>query len=244
MKNLTRTLKSSLLREFSVGDRKGVYSLTQKLMAYNSNKIAGRTLTSEQTAMLFDTGTVFSENERAVYKAKDIEEMTGHFKMFNEVLKSLDKPLDSNMIKRFHYQLKIGVFEDYANGYPVGEYKNRANQVSDIETELPQNIHARMEALILKYNSGKKQLADIAGFHAEYERIHPFQDGNGRTGRAIILKQCLDSDIMPVIITDNDKAVYYSALHKAQTENELKPLLDFFEREQAMYYEKIKNFIV
>ncbi len=226
MKNLTRTLKSSILREFSAGDRKGVYSLTQKLMAYNSNKIEGSTLTSEQTAMLFDTGTVFSENERTVYKAKDIEEMTGHFKMFNEVLKSLDKPLD------------------YANGYPVGEYKNRANQVSDIETELPQNIHARMEALILKYNSGKKQLADIAEFHAEYERIHPFQDGNGRTGRAIILKQCLDSDIMPVIITDNDKAVYYSALHKAQIENELKPLLDFFEREQAMYYEKIKKFIV
>ncbi len=244
MKNLTRTLKSSILREFSAGDRKGVYSLTQKLMAYNSNKIEGSTLTSEQTAMLFDTGTVFSENERTVYKAKDIEEMTGHFKMFNEVLKSLDKPLDSDMIKRFHYQLKIGVFEDYANGYPVGEYKNRANQVSDIETELPQNIHARMEALILKYNSGKKQLADIAEFHAEYERIHPFQDGNGRTGRAIILKQCLDSDIMPVIITDNDKAVYYSALHKAQIENELKPLLDFFEREQAMYYEKIKKFIV
>ena len=97
MKNLTRTLKSSILREFSAGDRKGVYSLTQKLMAYNSNKIEGSTLTSEQTAMLFDTGTVFSENERTVYKAKDIEEMTGHFKMFNEVLKSLDKPLDSDM---------------------------------------------------------------------------------------------------------------------------------------------------
>ena len=170
------------MEEFNRQDRKGVYGFTQKNMAYNSNRIEGSTLTSEQTASLFDTGTIVS-GEGFVYRAKDVEEMTGHFKMFNEVLKNLDKPLSVDMVKSFHYQLKSGVFEDYANGYPIGEFKNRANQVSDIVTELPQNIPARMDNLIHQYNISNQELIDIVKFHTEYEHIHPFQDGNGRIGR-------------------------------------------------------------
>ena len=212
-------------------------------MAYNSNKIEGSTLTSEQTASLFDTGTIFSDGDFA-YRAKDIEEMNGHFKMFIEVLKNLDIPLSSEMIKLFHFQLKTGVFEDYANGYPVGEYKNRANQVSDIVTELPENIPERIEELIKKYNSSKQEMKDIAVFHAEYEHIHPFQDGNGRTGRAIIFKQCLDSNIVPVIITNDDKMKYYHALHMAQVENRYEELINFFMAEQDKYLENVKRYIV
>ncbi len=243
MNLFVKKLKEQLLEEFQRGDRKGVYGYTQKIMAYNSNKIEGSTLTSEQTASLFDTGTI-NGTEDFVFRAKDIEEMTGHFKMFNQVLKSLDKPLTSDMIKSFHYQLKSGVFEDYANGYPVGEFKSRANQVSDIVTELPQNIPSRIEKLINDYNCGNKELIDIVKFHTEYEQIHPFQDGNGRTGRAIILKQCLDGDIVPVIISDSEKTVYYHALHLAQTEKNYEKLLNFFIEEQGKYYRNIKCFIV
>ncbi len=235
-------LKKQLITEFERKDKKGVYALTQKSMAYNSNKIEGSTLTSEQTASLFDTGTIVSE-DNSVYRAKDIEEMTGHFKMFNEVIKSLEQPLSSDMIKKFHYQLKIGVFEDYANGYPIGEFKNRANQVSDITTELPQNIPGRIDELVSSYNCGNKELVDIVRFHAEYEHIHPFQDGNGRTGRAIIFKQCLDSNILPVVIFDTDKIRYYHALHAAQIEKDYEKLLSFFEDQQSKYFEKIKPFV-
>lgn len=237
-----KLLKSQLLAEFKRQDRKGIYAFTQKSMAYNSNKIEGSTLTSEQTASLFDTGTMVTDGE-FVLRAKDVEEMTGHFKMFNEILKNLDKPLSADMIKLFHYQLKAGVFEDHANGYPVGEYKNRANQVPDIVTELPQNIPNRIDALIEVYNSGERKLIDIAKFHAEYEHIHPFQDGNGRTGRAVILKQCLDSNIIPVIIADDVKIQYYHALHSAQTDGNFDALLKLFKEQQKRYYEQVKAYL-
>lgn len=238
MDDFVKQLKKQMLDEFRRQDRRGVYGFTQKIMAYNSNRIEGSTLTSEQTASLFDTGTIVTDGE-FVYRTKDVEEMTGHFKMFNEVLKSLDKPLTAEMIKSFHFQLKTGVFEDYVNGYPVGEFKNRANAVGNIVTELPQNVPSRVDKLIGEYNAGEKQLGDIARFHFEYERIHPFQDGNGRTGRAIILKQCLDSGIIPAMIRDEDKARYYHALQAANEES----LTDFLKEEQSKYYEQIRAFV-
>ena len=103
MEQFVQQLKTQMVNEFAKQDRKGVYAFTQKCMAYNSNKIEGSTLTSEQTASLFDTGTVISDGD-FVFRAKDIEEMNGHFKMFNEVLKNLDKPLTPEMIKAFHCQ--------------------------------------------------------------------------------------------------------------------------------------------
>lgn len=242
MKEFVTKLKAQLISEFQVNDRKGVYSYTQKAMAYNSNKLEGSTFTSEQTASLFDTGTVVAE-DGFVLRAKDVEEMNGHFKLFNEIVKSLGAPLSPDLIKRFHYQLKAGVFQDYANGYPVGEYKNRANQVSDIVTELPENIPARIESLVSRYNSGNKDLAAIAEFHAEYEKIHPFQDGNGRTGRAIIVKQCLDSSLIPAIVYDDDKELYCHALHKAQVDNECAGLVKLLEKGQNRYYEAVRRFV-
>ena len=241
--NFVLILKKQLKKEFSVHDRKGVYAYTQKIMAYNSNRIEGSTLTSEQTASLFDTGSLVGDSNE-IYRAKDIEEMTGHFKMFNEVIKSLDKPLTIEMIKSFHFQLKAGVFEDYANGYPVGEFKKYKNHVSDIETELPENIPDKIAELIHKYEKSDKTLKDIVVFHAEYEHIHPFQDGNGRTGRAIMLKQCLDANIIPIIIRDDEKLLYYRALHQAQTENMYDKLLVFSENEQEKYYQNVKDYIL
>lgn len=235
-------IKENLLEDFEINNRKGLYSVTQKMMAYNSNRIEGSTLTSEQTASLFDTGTIVS-NGIEVYYAKDIEEMNGHFKMFNEMLKRINEPLSAELIKAYHYQLKNGVFEDVANGYPIGEYKNRVNRVSDIHTIKPSEVAEAIECLIDKYNHSDKMMEDIAVFHAEYELIHPFQDGNGRTGRMIILKQCLDSNLIPIIIKDDDKQLYYHALHKAQVEKEYDELIAFFEESQKKYIDEISDFI-
>jgi Fic family protein len=97
-REISRLIKENILRDFQIGERKGLYSLTQKMMAYNSNRIEGSTLTSEQTATLFDTGMI-AANGVEVYRAKDIEEMQGHFKMFNQMLKYIDEPLSENLIK-------------------------------------------------------------------------------------------------------------------------------------------------
>lgn len=241
-KEISNCIKNMLLEDFHSNNRKGLYSVTQKLMAYNSNKIEGSTLTSEQTASLFDTGTIIS-NGIEVYRAKDIEEMNGHFKMFNQMLKTINEPLSLSLIKAYHYQLKNGVFEDMANGYPVGEFKNRANAVSDIKTTHPLDVATKMEELLEWFENSEKHLLDIAIFHAEYEQIHPFQDGNGRTGRIILFKQCLDSNFIPVIVKDDDKLLYYRALHLAQTEKDYTQLLDFFEKSKQKYLFHIEDFL-
>ena len=214
--SFTTRLTQRLQIEQKKNDHGGVYAFAQRTLAYHSNRIEGSTLTEKQTASLFDTGTLTSED--ALIRAKDGEEMTGHFLMFNEMLKTYQEPLSHELIKRYHYKLKSGVFEDIANGYPIGEYKNRRNIVSDITTALPEDVHARMTTLLDEYNAADKHdLHGLAKFHADYEAIHPFQDGNGRTGRLILFKECLKNDIIPFVVNDSRKAEYYHALNTAQT---------------------------
>ncbi|MBQ7433646.1 MAG: Fic family protein [Lachnospiraceae bacterium] len=236
-------LKEAFRLEWKANDRKGIYAKTQKMMAYNSNKIEGSTLTSEQTASLFDTGTLYSDGT-VVYRAKDIEEMTGHFSMFNYMIQTLGEPFSEEMLKQFHFHLKTGVFEDMANGYPVGEYKRWANAVSDLNTALPKEVPEKMRNLILSYEEATPSIESIARFHAEYELIHPFQDGNGRTGRMVLFRQCLDAGIVPIIIKDEHKLDYYHALHAAQVEKDTDALVSFFKGQQKLYYEALSCYLV
>lgn len=239
-----RCLKNEMLSDFGKNERKGVYAKVQKMMAYNSNKIEGSTLTSEQTASLFDTGTIYA-CENTVYRSKDIEEMTGHFKMFNHMLKTIELPLSETLIKEFHFHLKTGVFEDMANGYPVGEYKNRANVVSDIETSTPSMVSEKMDALISSYNQLKQyEVSDLMKFHAEFEHIHPFQDGNGRVGRMILFRECLKHDIVPIIIKDETKVEYYHVLHDAQVNKNYDPINAYAKKQQMICREELAPFIV
>lgn len=215
--------------------RSGIYGVTQRELAYNSNKIEGSTLSKRHTESLFENGTIFSmENE--VYKSKDVEEMQGHFAMFNYMLDTLQEPLSEPIIKGFHKQLKQCVFEDIANGYNIGEYKGRKNFVSDITTALPNEVPERMNELLNWYRSQKQvTLETLADLHAKYENIHPFQDGNGRTGRLILFRECLKQNICPFIIKDESRAEYLTALHMAQVEDNSKLLVELFEKAQKEY---------
>lgn len=157
-------------------DRTGVYAYTQRAMAYNSNKIEGSTLTPEQTASLFDNGTLPVNDD--YYRAKDVEEMNGHFLMFNYMLDTLEEELTENLIKRMHYELKSGVFEDRANGYAIGDYKKRPNMIGMYKTALPKDVETEMRQLLDWYHKQEKSMKALVEFHARYESIHPFQDGN------------------------------------------------------------------
>lgn len=234
-------LLSLLIEEKAAHERKGVFALIQKSMAYNSNHIEGSTLTSEQTASLFDTGVYRSDD---VYVPKDVEEAQGHFLMLNHCLDTIAEPLSPGIIKGLHYRLKSGVFYDKANGYPVGEFKNRMNIVSDILTSRPDSVAADVDDLLERYSTGSEHsLADIAAFHAAFEKIHPFQDGNGRVGRMIVFRECLRSGVFPVIIFDKSRYDYYSALHSAQTEGNMSPLVSLFERDRERTFDLVKDFL-
>lgn len=215
-------------------DRSGIYGLTQRKIAYNSNKIEGSTLSEQHTASLFDTGSLKANGE--IIRAKDVEEMTGHFAMFNHMLKTLEEPLSEKLIKEFHHNLKSGVFEDMVNGYLVGEFKNRRNWIGIYETTPPENVEKEIKGLLEEYDVNKiHTLKEITDFHAKYEMIHPFQDGNGRTGRIIAFGECLRSRIMPFVVQDKNKEEYLYALRDYHEGNK-KSLYVFFEKEQNSYF--------
>lgn len=222
-------------------DRSGIYAFTQRLLAYNSNKIEGSTLTEEQTASLFDQGILPKSDD--YYRAKDVEEMNGHFLMFNRMLDTLTEPLTQELIKQFHYELKSGVFEDRANGYAIGEYKKRPNMIGIYQTVEPQRVVQEMSQLMKWYDTQDINLSVLAEFHARFESIHPFQDGNGRTGRLILFRECLKHRIVPVVIEDENRHEYLEALKEYREEKNAVKLRIFFEKEQIFYLDKCKRFM-
>jgi len=222
-------------------DRSGVYAYTQRLLAYNSNKIEGSTLTEEQTASLFNNGTLPKSDD--YYRAKDVEEMNGHFLMFNKMLDTLDEPLTQELIKQFHYELKSGVFEDRANGYAIGDYKKRPNMIGMYQTVRPENVAQEMNSLMDWYGNQNVDIFILAEFHARYESIHPFQDGNGRSGRLILFRECLKNEIVPVVIEDVNRNLYLESLREYREENKLDKMIELFDREQQFYLEKCKYFM-
>ena len=222
-------------------DRSGVYAYTQRLLAYNSNKIEGSTLTEEQTASLFDNGTLPKSDD--FYRAKDVEEMNGHFLMFSRMLDTLSESLSQKLIKQFHYELKSGVFEDRANGYAIGDYKKRPNMIGMYQTVRPENVEREMSLLIDWYENQAVNISVLAEFHARYESIHPFQDGNGRTGRLILFRECLKNKIVPVVIEDANRNEYLDALKEYREGEKLDKLIELCENEQEFYFEKCKYFM-
>lgn len=234
-----------LLKRFKIErekfDRSGVYAYTQRLLAYNSNRIEGSTLTEEQTAALFDDGILPKSDD--YYRAKDVEEMNGHFLMFNKMLDTLDGLLTQELIKQFHYELKSGVFEDRANGYAIGDYKKRPNMVGIYQTVRPENVVQEMQILLDWYGNQNVDISVLAEFHTRYECIHLFQDGNGRTGRLILFRECLKNGIAPVVIEAINRREYLNAMKEYREGQGLDKMIRLFEKEQHIYFEKCKYFM-
>lgn len=245
MKKQSEEFVEFLLNRFQIEkekfDRSGVYAFTQRLLAYNSNKIEGSTLTEEQTASLFDHGTLPKSND--YYRAKDIEEMNGHFLMFNRMLDTLTEALTQELIKQFHYELKSGVFEDRANGYAIGDYKKRPNMIGMYQTVSPEKVEEEINTLLGWYFEQEITLGVLAEFHARYESIHPFQDGNGRTGRLLLFRECLKNGILPVVIEDANRGEYLDALKVYREEQSSDRLVELFEKEQQFYLGKCQYFM-
>lgn len=245
MDNEKKEVLDFLLGRFKIEkerfDRSGIYAFTQRLLAYNSNKIEGSTLTEEQTASLFDYGTLPKSDD--YYRAKDVEEMNGHFLMFNWMLDTLTEPLTQELIKQYHYELKSGVFEDRANGYAIGDYKKRPNMIGMYQTVEPQSVEREMCLLLEWYHAQEISISVLAEFHARFESIHPFQDGNGRTGRMLLFRECLKNGIVPIVIEDANKNQYLEALKEYREEKSVDKLCTLFEKEQQFYLEKCRYFM-
>ena len=194
----------------------GLYHELQILMTYNSNHIEGSRLTEDQTRLIFETNTIDTGDGILV---DDILETVHHFRAIDQVIDKAEEQLSEDFIKNLHYMLKHDTKDSTLSWFSVGDYKKRPNVVGGQETAKPKDVPLRMRELLNEYNAKDNiTIEDIIAFHAEFERIHPFQDGNGRVGRLIALKECLHHNIIPFIIEDGKKAFYYRGLSKWQSE--------------------------
>ena len=188
----------------------GLYHELQVRMTYNSNHIEGNRLTEDQTRLIFETNTL---NVGDGVKVDDILETVHHFRAIDYVIDSADDALTENIIKELHYILKHDTKDSTLDWFAVGDYKKRPNVVGGCETAKPKDVPERMKKLFEGYNAKQDiTINEIVAFHAEFEKIHPFQDGNGRVGRLVALKECLRFNIVPFIIEDSKKAYYYRGL--------------------------------
>ena len=189
----------------------GIYHKTQIDLTYNSNHIEGSRLTHDQTRYIFETNTIGVENE--VLNVDDVIETANHFRCIDMIIDNAKAVLTEKLIKELHLILKNGTSDSRKDWFSVGDYKKMPNEVGGMDTALPEEVADRMKVLITEYNAkGKKTLEDVLEFHVKFERIHPFQDGNGRVGRLIMFKECLKYNIVPFIIEDNLKMFYYRGL--------------------------------
>lgn len=207
-----------ILREQKEGKYSGgIYHRTQINLTYNSNHMEGSRLTRNQTRYIFETNTVGVENE--VLNVDDVIETVNHFRCIDLVIDHADDILSEKFIKKLHLTLKNGTSDSRKDWFAVGEYKKMPNEVGGMDTALPEEVADKMKTLLKEYNVIKeKTLEDILDFHVKFERIHPFQDGNGRVGRLIMFKECLKHNIVPFIIEDNLKLFYYRGLKEWDNE--------------------------
>lgn len=191
----------------------GLYHKAQVMLAYNTNRIEGSKLTEEQTRSIFETHTILSGN--TVLNTDDIIETQNHFRAFDFMLEHAEEDLSIDLIKQFHELLKRGTSDERKSWFKVGDFKALPNEVGGRETVAPENVEQELRKLLESYHAlSAVKVEDIIDFHAKFESIHPFQDGNGRVGRLIMFKECLKHDIMPFIIDEQHKAFYYRGLQE------------------------------
>lgn len=211
------TLLKILQEEKATKYSGGIYHKTQIDLTYNSNHIEGSRLTHDQTRYIFETNTIGVEKE--ALNVDDVIETANHFHCIDRIIDDAKAVLTEKLIKELHRILKSGTSDAGKDWFVVGDYKKLPNEVGGMNTALPEEVSDRMKALLAEYNGKKeKTFEDILDFHVKFERIHPFQDGNGRVGRLIMFKECLKYNIVPFIIEDNLKMFYYRGLKEWNNE--------------------------
>ncbi|MCL1812006.1 MAG: Fic family protein [Treponema sp.] len=229
-----------LIEEKNMRLKGGLYHYTQIKFAYNSNRIEGSRLSEEETRYIFETNTISTENNKAV-NVDDIIETVNHFSCFNYILETANHPLSEDLIKEYHRLLKQGTSDSKKDWFNVGDYKSRENIVGDMETTPAAQVTSEMSKLLSSYV--KKEaitINDVIDYHYHFEKIHPFQDGNGRVGRLIMFKECLKNKIVPFIIQDEKKQFYYRGLKEYTKISGY--LIDTCLHEQDVYKEVLNYF--
>lgn len=214
----------------------GLYHEVQILFAYNSNRIEGSKLSKDETRYIYETNTIDGTKN-----VNDIIETVNHFKCFDHMLDSIMEPLSERLIKEYHRILKSNTADSNLDWFAVGDYKKAANTVGGLETCKPEQVSENIRNLLYWYDNLEEiTLEHITDFHFRFERIHPFQDGNGRVGRLILFRECLRNNIIPFIVDESHKMYYYRGLSEYKSEKGY--LIGTFESAQDEFSRLIKMY--
>ncbi len=233
--NSKPNLLDVLVYEKKKSKKGGIYHKVQIELTYNSNHIEGSKLSHDQTRYIYETNTLGGSGD--ILSVDDIIETANHFRCIDILIENANKKLTTSFIKRLHLTLKNGTSDSRKDWFSVGEYKKLPNQVGGKDTTPPERVEAELKELILQYNKlDHKGIDELLDFHYRFEKIHPFQDGNGRVGRLILFKECLKNNIVPFIISEELKMFYYRGLDQKgylrdtclTAQDKFKEYLDYF----------------
>ena len=239
MENKTCILKEELLDQKARKIKGSIYHWSQVTFAYNSNKIEGSRLTEDQTEQIFDTNNVFAKKENDLLRLDDLIEAKNHFRLFDFMLDTISVPITKEYLIQMNTILNKGTSYEDDSRYNVGGFKTRPNIIgvfNVIHTSSPENVEKDIDQLLKDYNSlTKVQFEDIVSFHVQFERIHPFGDGNGRVGRMLMFKQYLENDIFPFIVLDRDRDFYIRGLREWDKNHTY--LMETLRMQQDVYFD-------
>ena len=207
-------------------------------ITYHSNAIEGNTLTLNETAtIILDSTLPGGKSIREVF------EVLNHKKAIDYMLTELanDQKLDIYVIKNINKEI-LDRLNDNA-----GNFRNSSNAIigADFQTSTPgqapvltknwiENLNYRLELC----KTDDEKLLEILNSHIEFERIHPFSDGNGRIGRLIMLYLCFQENISPFVIEKNDRALYMNYLREQNADiifDKVKELQEFEKKRMEQF---------
>lgn len=205
---------------------------------YHSNHLEGSTFSKDELEKLLTEKKV-----EGSHSLDDIIETKNSLEVFDQVINDSSELLDKFMLFNWHKLLKKGTVDDEIHNIGIWKkYENKLRGV-DLKLALPVEVDNLMFNLLSDYNELETvTLKDIADFHYKFEKIHPFQDGNGRIGRFIILKQCLEWNIDLIAIDDKCDDEYRNALYKAQKTGDSEDLVTVFKKCQNRLDKKLEKY--
>lgn len=213
------------------------YQSVKTEFLYHSNKLEGSTFSKENLEKYLNEQII-----EGSHKIDDVLETTNSTDVFDYVIETLDEPLSKRIILDLHRMLKDRTL-DHERGF-AGCWKKIPNQISGVDLKLaePWEVEGRIEKLNQEWKDSQKDFDAIVKFHARFENIHPFQDGNGRIGRFLMLKQCIENGVDLIMIDDAYSKEYKKALYQAQKNEDFEDLKAIFKKCQERSDEKL-NFL-
>ncbi len=219
------------LSDLSLLQREELFKTLRISITHHSNAIEGISLSYGETKTLLETGKTAHN--------KPIDEqliILGFAEAYDVIIREANdksKTLNSSFIKDLHYLIFSNAqrISPQLIRKPIGAYRTDEARIvgAEIELTLPHKISQEIKNLLYRFPSNQLTLEQIAEFHALYERIHPFADGNGRTGRLLMSFQCIQNNLIPPLIENENRSKYLECLNAYQNDNNLKQFVSFLE---------------